>query len=86
MFSPFYTLPNVSFFPLGTSSPGEGGAPSAVGDVDPMKLLSSSGLDRYVCDANDALAMALVRDPLGAEDLDTEAFPPDMTHQIYGDQ
>ena len=57
-------------------------------DDDPaLRLLAgTSGLDRFVCDSNDALSLALVRDPLNQESLDQEAFPPDMTHQVYGDQ
>jgi len=55
-------------------------------DVDTrlLRKAAESGLDAFICDANDATQLKLVRK---AEEVDDEetTFNPEMSHQIYGD-
>ena len=46
--------------------------------------IQTSALAEYVCDGNEALEFKLVKT---AGDIDNEdvGFPPEMCHQIYGD-
>ena len=61
-------------------------AASEYNDVDSRLLRKAvdSGLDAFLCDANEAIELKLVRDPKDVDDEEA-TFNPEMSHQVYGE-
>ena len=55
-------------------------------DVDTRLLRKAvdSGLDVYLCDANEVIEFKLVREAKDVDDDET-TFNPEMSHQVYGE-
>ena len=58
---------------------------------DELSIAGKTTLEEFVADANKALRFQLVRDEkaisqeIGTPDENNRTFPPEMTHQIYGE-
>jgi len=55
-------------------------------DVDArlLRKAADSGLDAFICDANEVLDLKLVRESKDVDDDET-TFNPEMSHQVYGE-
>ena len=55
-------------------------------DVDSrlLRKAADSGLDAFICDANEVIDLKLVRESKDVDDDET-TFNPEMSHQIYGE-
>ena len=55
-------------------------------DVDSrlLRKAADTGLDAFICDANEVIDLKLVRESKDVDDEET-TFNPEMSHQVYGE-